>query len=123
MSERAEDREQMMKRHLVARGIRDDRLPEAFRSVPRDAFLPSSRSRPRDRSGRAGSPRAGAGRRARRGSFAPAPAARGARALRASRAAHPRLLARARAAPDRDLARARGHRRRDAGRVLGSVGR
>ena len=64
MSERAEDREQMMKRHLIARGIRDDRLLEAFRSVPRDAFLPSSRSRPRDRSGRAGSPRAGAGRRA-----------------------------------------------------------
>jgi protein-L-isoaspartate(D-aspartate) O-methyltransferase len=40
MSERAEDREQMIRRQLVARGLRDDRLLEAFRSVPREAFLP-----------------------------------------------------------------------------------
>jgi protein-L-isoaspartate(D-aspartate) O-methyltransferase len=40
MSERAESREQMIRRQLVARGVRDERLLEAFRAIPREAFLP-----------------------------------------------------------------------------------
>jgi protein-L-isoaspartate(D-aspartate) O-methyltransferase len=33
-------REQMVRAHIAARGIRDPRLLDAFRSIPREAFLP-----------------------------------------------------------------------------------
>ena len=38
--EGASEREQMVRAHLVARGIADPRVLDAFRSVPREAFLP-----------------------------------------------------------------------------------
>jgi protein-L-isoaspartate(D-aspartate) O-methyltransferase len=39
MSETAEARERMVRTQIAARGLRDPRLLEAFRSVPREAFL------------------------------------------------------------------------------------
>jgi protein-L-isoaspartate(D-aspartate) O-methyltransferase len=37
---RAAEREHMVERHVAARGVRDPRVLEAMRSVPREAFLP-----------------------------------------------------------------------------------
>ena len=37
--ERAADRERMIERHLVARGIRDPGVLQAMREVPREAFI------------------------------------------------------------------------------------
>jgi protein-L-isoaspartate(D-aspartate) O-methyltransferase len=39
LTDRALDRESMVERQLKRRGIRDDRVLDAFRSVPREAFL------------------------------------------------------------------------------------
>jgi protein-L-isoaspartate(D-aspartate) O-methyltransferase len=38
------EREAMVRRHLAGRGIRDQRLLDAFRAVPREAFVPASLS-------------------------------------------------------------------------------
>jgi protein-L-isoaspartate(D-aspartate) O-methyltransferase len=40
MSDWQKRRERMVRRQLAARGIRDERLLEAFRSVPREEFVP-----------------------------------------------------------------------------------
>ena len=39
LTDRALDRESMVDRQLRRRGIRDDGVLEAFRSVPREAFV------------------------------------------------------------------------------------
>lgn len=41
MSDAESDRERMVQSHLAARGIRDPEVLDAFRSVPREAFLPA----------------------------------------------------------------------------------
>jgi protein-L-isoaspartate(D-aspartate) O-methyltransferase len=41
----AEARERMVQRHLVERGIKDERVLQAFRTVPRHEFVPESSAR------------------------------------------------------------------------------
>jgi protein-L-isoaspartate(D-aspartate) O-methyltransferase len=40
LRERAESNEEMIREQLIARGVTDHRVIEAFRSVPRDVFVP-----------------------------------------------------------------------------------